>query len=173
MRVHNTILSILASLLATATIVCAADSPLSVCDVLNRRAEFNHKVIAIRGVQKSDEGVWLTSSNCVMLSTPEGQWPAVIYVETDSDVRKSAGFHAEPYQTEANRINAELQKKGYDRKRHEITLTYIGRFESAEDLRSKGSPPGTGFGHLSSAPARLIVSEVKDLSLRSTVPAKK
>ena len=159
-------LVVLGTLLAGASIVRADDAPLTVCDALNRRAELNHKVIAIRGYELADEGTWLMSDKCDSLVTKDHKWSAMIYIEADSAAREKVGFKAEPYQTEQKKINAELQKQGYDRKRHQMWLTYVGRLESFEDLRAQGRPAGSGYGHLGAAPARLIVSEVKDVALK-------
>ena len=172
----RTLVYALTSIVSTAALAHADEAPLSVCDALARRAEFNHKVIAIRGVFLTDEGSWLMSNNCGTLATPEFKWPAMIWIESSKEAQQSAGFHDEPYQTQVKNINAELQKQGYDRKRHEIWLTYIGRFETFEDLRRQGKPVGYGFGHLNSAPARLIVNEAKDLQIKpspSQAPMKK
>jgi hypothetical protein len=173
MRRPNNSIRVLAALLAGSTVVNAGDAPLSVCDVLARRAELNHKVIAIRGVELStDEGSWLTSPSCASTVIQGREWPAMIWIELGTTDREKAGFHAEPYDTEVKQIQAELEKQHYDPKRHQMWLTFIGRFETYNDL----GPRSRGFGQLSSAPAAIIVNEVRDLVLRDTktqLPSKK
>ena len=147
----------------------AAPPPASVCDLLANPQSFNHKLIAVRGVQvATGEGVWLDGNGCTKRITAGGyQWPDIMWIELSDRVRREAGFNVEPLRTDVARIDAQLKKQDFNPRRDRLWITYVGRFETYDDfehhvLRDSAGSRGIGFGHLNSAPAMLIVTAVRD-----------
>jgi hypothetical protein len=140
-------------------VISAVDRPLTVCEVLQRGSEFNHKLVAIRGIQMgTDEGAWLDGKGCQGIRTV-GRTQAIIWLETAANRRVAAGFEPVDLARSAQRINAEISKAHYDRRRDQLHLTYVGLFQMADSEETRGE----GFGHLNSAIAALIVKDVMDV----------
>jgi hypothetical protein len=148
---------------------CAETNAVSVCEALNRREALNGKTISIRGIQvATEEGAWLNDPACVEpVSADARPGHAVIWLGMSGDRRRAAGFGSTDLQASVKRINGAIAKQRFDPGKDRLWLTYVGVLWS--DLggvpQADGSPGGArqpGFGHINTAPAELVVKDVRD-----------
>ena len=57
-------------------------------------------------------------------------------------------------------IRTQLQLKGPDAKVARVRVTYVGLFETHQDIENR---PGDGFGPLNAAPGQMYVDSVRDI----------
>jgi hypothetical protein len=161
------------SLAILVAVAHGADLPvIPVCEALTHSDLYNHKIVAIRGVQMAgSEGGWLNGEGCDRAFVTNGYvWPSIIWLEMSESDRLAAGIPAPERYASIKRINSELKRKGYDVTRDRLTITYVGLFEVYDDSKSgihldSRFVNAPGFGHLNGAPAQIIVIDVKDLSI--------
>jgi hypothetical protein len=142
---------------------------ISVCEALTHPNLYDHKLVSIRGVQiASMEGGWLKGQNCEGAFITNGYiWPSILWLETSESARAAAGIQGPALESSLKSGNKELKRRGFNNDRDRLMITYVGLFEAYDDSAQEFHPDGhstraNGFGHLNGAPARIIVSDVKD-----------
>jgi hypothetical protein len=140
----------------------------SVCDLLTEPLKYDGMLVTVRGRwEGTDEGSWLVSDKCNGAFVAAGRvWPSAIFMQSpDSPSRlHSVDFK---YDSASERRftgdNERLQKRV---PKACIVWAIVGMFETrAEWFRprvgdSRVAPTALGFGHLSSAPAQLLMKSV-------------
>ena len=139
---------------------------ITVCEVLKDPVRYNGKMVAVRGrVVSTGEGTWLIGEGCTdTIETAGYKWSASIWLES----RKGEALHEVDFSRDEvafTKFAALLKSKGDDGSK-KLVATYLGLFETYEDLAQRivkypsGELKGVGFGHLDSAPGQLIVRSV-------------
>jgi hypothetical protein len=156
----------------------AADrlSPVSVCDLVAKRTEYNGRIISVRGqVMPGGHGPYLAAwATCsYQLVTRGVAWPNIIslvYPSNDSrDVTAHAPFALDRKATRA--ADDYLLKSGFRAEVDVEVATYVGLFVTYSDLDNRVNPglPGAlrlGFGPAGlGAPGQLVIKTVKDVSV--------
>lgn len=156
--------------------IASGASPLekvTVCDVLANPLKYNEKVILLEGeIVGTDEGVWLTAKGCpTQFITGRYVWPNSIFLQhpTDKHNLHKADFTYD-YVAEKHFFaeSDKLEKKNPSKK---LRWVYEGLFETRTDWESalatdrSGAKRYVGFGHLSEAPAQLIVKAIRGVKL--------
>jgi hypothetical protein len=146
---------------------------LSVCELIEHRNEYNGKIVAVRAMlEGTDEGMWLRAFNdCkYKLITRGVTWPNAISLEYPKNNSKNQADHAD-FQVDWQVIHTVglAIPPGFDPKTEVIIKTYVGLFQTYADLESRVSPavPNAlrlGFGHLGTAPARILLKTIKDVA---------
>src|ERR1019366_4984628 len=137
----------------------------TVCEVLVYPLKYNDKMILLEGeINGTDEGGWLTASGCPTPFIIGGHvWPNSIFLQGDPtdkhNLHKVDFAYDDASEARALAKAKSLEQKYPGKKR----WTYEGLLETRTDWESflARYPNGTsryiGFGHLSEAPAQLIV----------------
>ena len=146
-----------------------APETLSVCDVLRDPVKYNGKMITVRGYLASNaHGTWLTEDCKEHLMTTIGmEWPNTIWVgATAKDALHQITFEEDWKVVEETR--AKLGRQITDRRHDRVWVTYIGLFETWDNIKSavgsdrSGALVLGGFGPGNYAPGQLIIQTVKD-----------
>lgn len=156
---HTLMFVLTALLTATNT---AAQEPISVCELLDRRIEFDGKWVAVQGlIEGGSEGSWL-EGHCPPLLSQGHEWPGVIALEHRSAMRSDALRFDQDHRA-LNALKREYIRRT-KRGDRDIQVVYHGLFQTHQDLAARVHrfPPDgrvitLGFGHLGFAPAQLIV----------------
>ena len=145
----------------------------TVCEVLNDRASFNGRFVAVVGrLSATDEGRWLKDQCERPTKTDNYVWSDMISLEYDPEAPTARPHDFAIDQEVVDKKVAELKSRFKRSKDLEWGIAY-GRIATQEDLqiirRRDGTVAPDGFGHLGAAPA-MIVYRQKDLK---TIPTKK
>jgi hypothetical protein len=134
--------------------------PLSVCELIENRAQYNGRVVAVRGeVKGGAQGPWLQAAGCpYRLFTKGVEWPDKIYLTYPLN-------QSEIDWASVVRAGEALKHSSFNSKADSIIETYVGTFVTYDDLGSRVTPysPGAarfGFGPLGDAPAQLLIRSV-------------
>lgn len=145
----------------------------TVCEVLADPLKYNGKMILLEGeINGTDEGGWLTASDCQTPFATGGHiWPNSVFLQgnlTDKHNLHKVDFaYDDAFKARALSKAKTLEKKYPGKKLH---WTYEGLLETRTDWESfvarypNGKSRYLGFGHLSEAPAQLIVKAIHDVS---------
>lgn len=154
---------------------CQATQPgeLSVCDLFRDPPRYNGKQVAVRGVyQPGGHGLYLEGGLCGdVLITRGYQWPSRIWIPLTADEYRSRGLRIQDEVEAELQIAAirarENQERGGPNLSERVTVTYVGVFETHNDLSAAvvqgPMPRGIGFGQGLSAPGQLFVISVKNI----------
>ena len=161
---------------AAVAVAWGAETPaISVCEALTHPKLYDHKLVAIRGIQVAGmEGGWLKGQNCDKAFVTNGYiWPSIVWLEMSDSTREAAGILGPELKSSLERGNADLKKKNFNNDRDRLVITYIGIFEAYDDTLQQYHPDSrstraNGFGHLNSSPAQIIVTDVKDAVIEKT-----
>ena len=175
MQVIGTLLLVL--MLMTPHAWCAdRRTPLSVCELIAHRAEYNGRMVSVRGVVAGGEhGIWLEASRecSYQLVTRGVVWPNVINLVHPLNRSRDVYSHA-PFKLDwkaVQRADADALAAGYRAGVDVMVETIVGLFVTFPDLEKRVNPgiPGAfplGFGPVGlSAPAQLVIKTVKDVSV--------
>jgi hypothetical protein len=167
------------SVVLSVTILCAQTAeryarPLSVCELVAHRIEYNGHLVAVRGEEKGGpHGDWLApDSECqYKLITRGVEWSNFIFMtypaNRSPDVADHANFKVD--WTAIKAADAQVRRAGFNPETDRLIETYAGRFVTYLDLENRVNPgiPGAlklGFGPVGlEAPARLVIKTVKDV----------
>jgi len=153
-----------------------ADPIVTVCELLYHPLEYDGKLVRVKGsLDANEEGTWLTSAECPgAMVTEDHVWPSwIALTEATFPLRLHSvdfNFDAEG----ARRINEKAAKLRKTVSYECMLWTFTGLFETRRDWskfrdsRYKGSDGKTryiGFGHLSQAPAELLVKSKDDVTI--------
>ena len=148
-------------------------SPLSVCELIAHRNEYIGRMVSVRGTVKSGgHGDWLeASSDCqYKLITRGVVWRNIIVLAYPNN--------RSPIQTDHANFDVDwqaVQDASRDTSRNpfnphidHVIMTYIGLFQTHQDLDQRVTPnvPGAlklGFGPGGEAPAQLLIKSLKDV----------
>jgi hypothetical protein len=146
---------------------------LPVCEALAHSAQYNGKIVRIRGrVFGTDEGTWFVSNDCPGVFVTDGKvWPSNIAWTSPEDLT----FILHPVDFTFDKNSLKRIDSRWRRLRKQFTdkcleVTYTGMFESwSKDGATKRDPKGhkyriNGFGHLNSAPAQLVLKSADDVT---------
>jgi hypothetical protein len=162
-------LTLLTPILAqTPNVLVEKVTPVLVCDVLSDLAKFNGKIISIRGVvEGSNEGTWIIATRCAVRLVTDGYlWRTAIAIELPSTLflRDDVDFQLDRAAIEW--LDHKVKQMQYKGTTDTLWLTYIGLFETKKKLEVGVDPSGKrwpdGFGHLNTAPGRLLIKTVSD-----------
>jgi hypothetical protein len=163
--------------------------PLSVCEVLQRRAELmgrfetlqgeyktehNGRTVTVRGeVKFGPHGAYLIAApTCTFkLTTGFASWPNVIFLEYP--INSSSPFESTyaPFEVDwvsVRHARGEVERQGYHSASHQLLETFTGQLVSFDKLEAGTSPIGpikrSGFGPAGlDAPAKLLIKSVSDV----------
>jgi hypothetical protein len=146
----------------------------TVCEVLADPLKYDGKMILLEGeVYGTDEGGWLTASGCATPFVTRGHvWPNSIFLQgnpTDKHNLHKVDFAYDDASEERALAKAKSLEQKYPGKK--LRWTYEGLLETRTDWEAflARYPNGTsryiGFGHLSEAPAQLIVKAIRAVFL--------
>jgi hypothetical protein len=153
-----------------------AETPISVCELLERRVELNGRLVTVRGeVRSGPHGGWLTaSSDCrYQLASKASPWPNYIWIMFPLNQTPYEEFHAS-FKVDfksVRRAENKVRKLGFNDETDQLIETYVGRFVTYPDLESRVNPPSLGgsklgFGPVGlDAPAQLIIKSVADVEV--------
>ncbi len=152
----------------------AVPEKVTVCQALADPLKYNGKMILLEGeTNGTDEGGWLTASGCPTPFVTGGHiWPNSIFLQGDRADKHNLHKVDFAYD-DASEKRGVAKAKGVEQKYpgKKPRWTYEGLFETRTDWESFHAlyPNGTsryiGFGHLSEAPAQLIVKAIHDVSV--------
>jgi len=151
----------------------AVPKDIGVCDLFRDPSRYNGKRIAVRGVyHPGGHGLYLDGGDCGEVLTTRGyRWPSRIWVPLARDEYLSRGLSIQ------GEVDAEIeiatarsregQRRGGAGVIERVTVTYVGLFETHNDLGAavvQGPiPRGVGFGQGLTAPGQLFVTAVRDI----------
>lgn len=158
------------------------DSPpeqrtLSVCDVLSSPMKYNGQLVTIRGVSEgTEEGWWIGADKTCPnpLVTNSYAWPSIIWVQAVGGHEHNPKAGLQTDQKALSKVDRDLRLMRIDPKTDRIWLSFTGVLETREftpkDVgKADGQWRASGYGHLGSAPAQLLLKTVGDLHVeRST-----
>jgi len=148
---------------------------MTVCELLQDASKYNGKIIAIRGeYYVGGHGLYLRSTECDGILTTKGyRWPSSIWIsltQSEYEERRMNFGHEIEAQFEIGAARQkQKQRAGRDATSEKVTLTFLGLFETRENLESAvfrrpdGSLVGIGFGQVPGAPGQLFIDSVKDI----------
>jgi hypothetical protein len=144
---------------------------ISVCDALHNASQYNGKIVALRGYFRPGHGGWINGDCKEQITTVSGlKWPNDIWVLGP----RSAAMHALSFDLDERAMEEmrdKLSREIKDRERDRIWVTYIGLFETWDNLKTaeykdaRGNPRLAGFGHLGGSPAQLFIKTAKDVTV--------
>ena len=147
--------------------------PLSVCQVIAKRTNYNRRMVQIRGeVRSGGHGPYLVpSSVCSDRLVIRGvEWPNVIYLAYPTNASPDESDHA-PFRIDWRTIRKTeeaVSRAKFNPDNDLLTETYAGLFVTYLDLENRVSPgfPDAlrlGFGPVGlGAPAQLLIETVTD-----------
>ena len=147
-------------------------APLSVCELIAHRSDYNRRMVAVRGVVKGGGlGAWLAANReCVYTLVTRGvEWPNLIFLAYPDNSSQLESYHAD-FRVDwraIRRVEEEVQGHAFNPDTDDTIETYEGLFLTYSDLERRVSPgvPGAlrlGFGPLGEAPAQLLIKTVRD-----------
>jgi len=162
--------SLIAELFATSWLFAQgagqrAASPMSVCELVMHRLEYNGKIVTVRGeVKASQHGIWLESECASSLVTKGVTWPNAVflrYPSTKSRIEADRADFSIDWGAE-EKITAQIDRLGFDPTSDQLFETVTGLFRTYPDLQDRVSPniqiaPRGGFGPDGYFPAQLII----------------
>lgn len=169
---RSALLSALLSLCINLT-VGAQQQPLSVCEVLQRRAELMGRIVTIRGeVKAGGHGVYLMAEpSCGFKLTTAGQsWRNIVFLDHPNNTSVLETSHA-PFEVDlvsVRRAQREALRQGYQSDQDRIFETFTGLLVSFDKLEQQASPGApimkrAGFGAGLDAPAQLLIKTIADV----------
>ena len=153
---------------------CAVTSgagPLDVCQLFDRVNDLNGRILRIRGeLRPSPEGLWLAGTQCKHVSVGGLVWPAILALDFSSSttIDTDPGFVSD--RKSLDRVPSPTSTGG---NRRRVFVTYVGLFETRPNWSqwvvtgSDGRPWGIGFGHLNTAPGRIILKVAEKFEIQS------
>src|SRR6266851_8484114 len=116
--------------------------PLSVCELVAHRSEYNGRLVTVRGEAKSGaHGGWLTaSSECQYQLVTRGiTWPNDIYLAYPDNRSRIEENHAnfEIDWKSIQKAEEAVRRSGFNRQTDHIIETYVGRFVTYVDLENR------------------------------------
>lgn len=146
---------------------------LTVCEALSHPDLYDGRMVHVTGrVVGGNEGAWMEGDGCPRAYQTEGYaWPSVISLQRPSAHPDATHLHATDFvfDLESERTLASKYRKLRRRVAAEcVSFTYTGLFETRLDwsdyrrVFASGRVEFIGFGHLSSAPAQLILRSKDD-----------
>jgi hypothetical protein len=147
----------------------------TVCELLQDPTKYNGKTIALRGEYSvGGHGLYLRGPDCDGLLITRGyRWPSSIWISLTREEyqQRSMRFeHLLDVQVEVGAVRErERQRRGKGATSEKVTVTFVGLFETREDLdslvfrRPDGSLVGIGFRQVPGAPGQLFIDSVKDI----------
>ena len=152
----------------------ASINRVTVCEVIADPLKYNNKVILLEGeLSATDEGSWLTAGACPAPFVTGGHlWPNSIFLQGDPTDKRNLHKVSFRYDN-ASETRASAKARGLEQKNpgKKLHWTYEGLLETRTEWDSflARYPNGTsryiGFGHLSEAPAQLIVKAIYDVTV--------
>lgn len=167
---------LLAGTMASAQTPEPGTPPLSVCEALAKRTDFQRRMIKVRGeVRSGGHGAYLVpSAICSDKVVTRGvEWPNVIFLTYPNNASPSETDHASfriDWRTIRKTQNA-IRRAPFNPDTDRIIETYTGLFETYLDLEKRVSPgvPGAlrlGFGPVGlGAPAQLLIQAATDAAV--------
>ncbi len=136
--------------------------PVTVCDVINDRAFYNGKTVAVIGRWlPTDEGFWLADDCVTQIKTGDYVWGNDVSLEYDSSAATAL--------TQGFRLNKATVKKKIAEMKSRLKpssekiqwAVVYGRVETQEQLKTAlagdgKSIFGLGYGHLDGSPAQVV-----------------
>lgn len=172
------VIIILIELLVTAALYGQAEekqpAPLSVCELIARRIEYNGRLVTVRDEKKpGGHGPFLiASSDCrYKLVTRGVEWPNVIHLTYPENRSRIEEDHAD-FQVDwksIRRAEDVERRSGFNRETDHIFETYVGRFVTYPDLENRVNPvrlggSKLGFGPVGlDAPAQLLIKSIENV----------
>jgi hypothetical protein len=138
----------------------------TVCDVLSDLARYNGKSIVLVGLQwGTDEGVWVDAKCDRKLVTNRFTWPDSIafanYLEEGANPPRLPDQFTWNNKLIAAKLNELKRTTRLSRRNHERWVAIFGRLEANVPPQTfvypNGDRRGAGFGHLSGAPAQIML----------------
>jgi hypothetical protein len=140
--------------------------PLAVCELLAQRALYGGQPVTVRGqIVGAGEGSYLQADGCAPLVTDGYTWPTPtgIWLAYPTAEQRAKGAPSPDVEQADPR---QLREAGPGAR---VYATVTGRFETRVHfpmpLRGDGKPKPYGYGHLASAPAQILLSEIKDVTV--------
>src|SRR5215469_9630827 len=136
---------------------------MAICDLLRNPSQYNGKVIALTGLYSpGGHGLYLRGEGCDGVLVTKGyQWPSLVWIVSSEEEMRRRGRAIAPYMQAlfqvATTSRRELLRKGPGAKIAKVTVTYVGLFETRDDLanavfpRPDGTVVGAGFGQVPGA----------------------
>jgi hypothetical protein len=164
--------------------------PLSVCEVLERRAELMGRFETLEGEYKTEHmgrtitvrgevkfgphGAYLIAApTCTFkLTTGFASWPNVIFLEYPINTSRFDSFHA-PFDVDwisVRQAERQEHRQGYHSASDQLFETFTGLLVSYDKLEAGTSPIGpikrSGFGPAGlDAPAKLLIKRIADVAV--------
>jgi hypothetical protein len=156
-------------------------APMSVCELIAHRVEYNGRVVMVRGeVKQGPHGAWMASlSDCQYKLITEGiSWPNEIFLAYPNSRSPLEEFHAnfEVDWKSVRRAENQLKHSEYDPAIDHVVETYVGRFVTYLNLENRVNSPTLGgnrfgFGPKGlDAPAQLLIKSIKEVTV---IPGKR
>ena len=148
--------------------------PLSVCELIAHRIEYNGQLVTVRGeVKAGPHGGWLApDSSCQYKLVTRGvEWPNLIFLTYPLKQSKDPDDHAD-FKVDwpaIKQADSRIMRAGFNADMDRLIETYVGKFVTYKDLENRVNPgiPGArrlGFGPVGlDAPAQLLVKTVRDV----------
>jgi hypothetical protein len=146
--------------------------PISVCQLLTHREDYNGRLVTVRGeVKGSSESAWLEADpDCnYKLITRGVVWPSIVSLaypnSRSKDPMDKADFGVDWRAEESE--GAVVRKLGFNPDKDHLFETFVGLFRTHLDLDKRVNPnkqdwPRFGFGHLGTAPAQILTKTRRD-----------
>jgi len=157
---------------------------MAICDLLRNPSQYNGKVIALTGLYSpGGHGLYLRGEGCDGVLVTKGyQWPSLVWIVSSEEEMRRRGRAIAPYMQALFQVAAisrrELLRKGSGAKIAKVTVTFVGLFETRDDLanavfqRPDGTVVGAGFGQVPGAPGQFFVDSVKNVEVELLPDAK-
>jgi hypothetical protein len=149
---------------ATLTTPCPAQVPtqVDVCTVLQEPLSFRGALIAVRGIARSVKGLAVGSDMCLKRIVLDR-----VTFRNEIAIEQSAANHV-PFRTDKTslaELNAALAK--LNPATQSLSATFVGVFETRAPLTDLSAGHGltNGYGYMERAPGRLLLREVRDISI--------
>jgi hypothetical protein len=151
--------------------------PLSICELVSRRAELAGRMVTVRGeVKAGGHGPYLIAPpSCgYRLITRGVAWPNVVYLAYPDNGSRIESYHAD-FQVDwrsVARAEEEEKHQGFNPASDRIFKTFTGLLVTYSDLENRVTPgapggPKLGFGPVGlDAPAQLLIKSVGDVVVR-------
>ncbi len=172
---HRLVLLLAAFACVVLPTIVHAEEPLqlTVCELLAKPGDFNHKLIEISGtVSRGFEDFTLSDSTChnknmIWLELGGKQGSQVIYCcGVSADPKRSSSLVVEGIETSIveDDLFTKFQKLTLPRKGYGLAqVTLVGRYFSGEERKLPGGTYWIGYGHMGMA-TLLVVQQVKQVA---------
>jgi hypothetical protein len=148
----------------------AAEVPIQVdvCTVLEAPLRFNGVLIAARGIAHFTDGLTLQAETCLKRIVLDR-----VVFRNEIAIEKSTDQHASFTTDEASLGNLEVANAQFNPATQYVSATFVGIFETREPLGDLVAEHGqtNGYGYMGRAPGRLVLREVKDISVTTKPPS--